>query len=177
MSTLRADCASPGIIQEYSKALTDFNGLQPSRLERMEGFGHGSGTAKAECRSAPCRMDAADCRMQEQRNKREEVVPGKRRVRENLLLLAKANLFLNCIAHFPPPAARDRKPNQVQCCTWLKTAREQLSPGRFSPCCIDPGNSHSRGPLAALCDSRRSACLFPPPAAAGSGPTGRGYLT
>ena len=36
----------------------------------------------------------------------------------------------------PPLAARDRKPNQVQCCTWLKTAREQLSPGRFSPCCI-----------------------------------------
>ena len=97
-------------------------------------MGHGSGTAKAECRSAPCRIDAADCRMQEQRNKREEVVPGKRRVRENLLLLAKANLFLNCIAHFPPPAARDGKPSQVQCCIRPQTAREKNPGGqRKSP--------------------------------------------
>ena len=43
-----------------------------------------------------------------------------------------------------PQGAHGWKPNQVQCCTWLKTARKQLSPGRFSPCCIDPGNSHSR---------------------------------
>ena len=49
-------------------------------------------------------------------------------------------------------------------------------PGAFSPCCIAPGNSHSRGPLAAPCDSRRSACLFPPLAAAGSDPTGRARL-
>ena len=120
-----------------------------------------------------------------------------------------------CIAHRArsapvPLAAHGWKPNQVQCCTWLKTAREQLSPGRFSPCCIAhrarmgknlakynvaltcrrpgssslPGVSHRalflRGtrivaPLAAPCDSRRSACLFPPLAAAGSGPTGRAW--
>ena len=33
----------------------------------------------------------------------------------------------------------------------------------------DPGNSHSRA-IGAPCDSRRFACLFPPLAAAGSGP-------
>ena len=68
-----------------------------------------------------------------------------------------------------PQGAHDWKPNQVQCRTWLKTAREEnprraqktpsqkaelflwnpatsYSPGRFSPCCIDPGNSHGCGP-------------------------------
>ena len=34
----------------------------------------------------------------------------------------------------------------------------------------DPGNSHSRAASGTPCDFRRSACLFPPQAAAGSGP-------
>ena len=38
----------------------------------------------------------------------------------------------------------------------------------------DPGNSHSRAASGTPCDFRRSACLFPPLAAAGSGP-GRGF--
>ena len=46
------------------------------------------------------------------------------------------------------------------------------SPGRSPAAVIAPGNSHSRG-FAAPCDSQRSACLFPPLAAAGSSPTGR----
>lgn len=77
---------------QYAKGLTDFNRLQQSRLERMEGFEHGSRTAKAQCRPTPCRMDTTDCRLQKQRDEREELVPGKRRIRENVLLLAKANL-------------------------------------------------------------------------------------
>ena len=54
-----------------------------------------------------------------------------------------------------PPTARDRKPIQVQCCTHPQTAREQLSSGRFQPCCFDPGNSHSRArwPLLAIPDA------------------------
>ena len=35
---------------------------------------------------------------------------------------------------------------------------------------MSPGNSHSRDAGIAPCDFRRSACLFPPLAAAGSGP-------
>ena len=34
----------------------------------------------------------------------------------------------------------------------------------------DPGNSHSRAASGTPCDFRRSACLFPPQVAAGSGP-------
>ena len=34
----------------------------------------------------------------------------------------------------------------------------------------DPGNSHSRAVNGTPCDFRRSACLFPAPLAAGSGP-------
>ena len=97
--------------------------------------------------------------MQEQRNKREEVVPGKRRVRENLLLLAKANLFLNYIAHFPPLAARDGKPNQVQCCTHPEATRElDALPGpkkEINPTFVglisfwNPATSYSPGPSPA----------------------------
>ena len=35
-----------------------------------------------------------------------------------------------------PQGAHGEKPSQVQCCTHPETARKQLSPGRFSPCCI-----------------------------------------
>ena len=56
-----------------------------------------------------------------------------------------ASLFRPLGALGSGPTGRTwEKPSQVQCCTWLKTAWEQLSPGRFSPCCIDPGNSHAR---------------------------------
>ena len=73
------------------------------------------------------------------------------------------------------------------------------SPGCFHPRCFDPGNSHSRGPcpllaipdapptcilrgtriVAGLARSLRFptfACLHPPQAAAGFGPTGGGRL-
>ena len=49
-----------------------------------------------------------------------------------------------------PLGAHGEKPSQVQCRTHPEMAREQLSPGRFSPCCIDPGNSHSRAPWPLL---------------------------
>ena len=39
----------------------------------------------------------------------------------------------------------------------------------------DPVNSHSRA--SAPCDSRRSACLFPPLAASGFGPTGLSFTS
>ena len=72
-----------------------------------------------------------------------------------------------------PPTARDRKPTQVQCCTWLKTAREQLSPGRFPSRSLPPGNSHSRVPWPLLaipdapprCVAHRARSASVPPAA------------
>ena len=80
----------------------------------------------------------------------------------------------------PPPAARDGKPSQVQCCTRPQTARKQYSvrfqhkkhpifmgcflcwnpatsysPGRFPSRSLPPGNSHSRAlrPLPAIPDA------------------------
>ena len=58
----------------------------------------------------------------------------------------------------PPLAARDRKPNQVQCCTWLKTARVQYSVRFqnkkhpiFMGCFLfwNPATSYSPGPSPA----------------------------
>ena len=72
-----------------------------------------------------------------------------------------------------PLGAHGWKPNQVQCCTWLKTAREEkcrrakkkpshkaelflwnpatsYSPGRFPSRSLPPGNSHSRVPWPLL---------------------------
>ena len=63
-------------MQQYFKVLIDFIRLQPSRLERLEKLGRGSGTAKAECRPALYRIDTANCRMQKQWDKREELLPG-----------------------------------------------------------------------------------------------------
>ena len=108
-------------------------------------------------------------------------IRGTRTVAALWPLLAIPDASPACFRHWRrqapvPQGAHGEKPSQVQCRTHPHTARKQLSPGRFSPCCIDPGNSHSRGPLAAPCDSRRIACLFPPLAAAGSGPTGRARL-
>ena len=107
--------------------------------------------------------------------------PGNSHSRVPWPLLAIPDAPPACFRHWRrqapvPLGAHGEKPSQVQCRTHPEMAREQLSPGRFSPCCIDPGNSHSRGPLAAPCDSRRSACLFPPLVAAGSGPTERARL-
>ena len=72
-----------------------------------------------------------------------------------------------------PLSAHGWKPSQVQCCTWLKTAREEkcrrakkkpshkaelflwnpatsYSPGRFPSRSLPPGNSHSRVPWPLL---------------------------
>ena len=130
-------------------------------------------------------------------------IRGTRTVAALWPLLAIPDASPACFRHWRrqasvPPAACDGKLSQVQCCTWLKTAREEYSrrakkkPSHkaehflwnpatsyfsraFPIALFPPGNSHSRGPLAAPCDSRRSACLFPPLAAAGSGPTGRAW--
>ena len=97
------------------------------------------------------------------------------------LVLESGNVLLSRafpIALFPPLAARDGKPNQVQCCTRLKMAREEnsripkkkpshkaelflwnpatsYSPGRFQPCCF-AHRARTAGNLA-----KYNACTCP----------------
>ena len=76
-------------------------------------------------------------------------------------LLAIPDAPPRCVAHRArsasvPPAARDRKPNQVQCCTWLKTAQEEYSrrakkkPSHKAELFLwNPATSYSPGPSPA----------------------------